>query len=107
MQSNVFGKNEFTKEQYNSALNCVEKQAFIIRKRKPRGGNIELHNTVILKHLKSIMSIQDVTSVCNATYLTLYICKSEHPMNELIKRALKKVYGEDIRGKCIRLVTYF
>lgn len=63
MQSNVFGKNEFTKEQYNSALNCVEKQAFIIRKRKPRGGNIELHNTVILKHLKSIMSIQDVTSV--------------------------------------------
>ena len=30
------------------------------------------------------------------TYLTSYLCKSEHAMSELMKKALKEAYGKDI-----------
>ena len=33
------------------------------------------------------------------TYLTSYLCKPEHTMSELMKKASKEAYGKDIKGK--------
>ena len=72
----------------------------IIYKRKPCEVNIGPYNTVILMLLKANMNIQFVTGVyAMLTYLTSYLCKPEHTMSELMKKASKEAYGKDIRGK--------
>ena len=50
--------------------------------------------------LKANMNIQFVTCVyAMLTYLTSYLCKPEHTMSELMKKASKEAYGKDIKGK--------
>ena len=88
-----------TKEEYCNALRCVEKVT-IFYKRKPSEVNIGPYNTVILKLLKANMNIQFVTGVyAMLMYLTSYLCKPEHTMSELMKKASKEAYGKDIKGK--------
>ena len=35
------------------------------------------------------------------TYLTSYLCKPEHVVSDLLKKASKEAYGKDIKGKMI------
>ena len=91
-----------TAEQYDNALGCVEK----IFKRKPCEVNIGPYKKVILEHLKS--NLQFVTGVyAMLTYLTSYLCKPEHAMSELMKKASKEAYGKDIKGKMLSIGNTF
>ena len=93
-----------TTEQYDSALGCVEKKVSILYKRKPCEVNIGPYNTVILKLLNANKNLQFVTGVyAILTYLTSYLCKPEHAMSELIKKALKEAYRKDIKGKVLSI----
>ena len=63
---------------------------------------------VILKHLKSNMNLQFVTGVfAMLTYLMSYLCKPEHAMNELMKKASKDASGKDIKGKMLSIGNTF
>ena len=96
----ILGKCGVTEEQYNSALSCLEKKVSAVYKRKPCEVNIGTYNTVILNLWKSNMNIQFATGVyAMLTYLTSYLCKLEHTVSELMKKASKEAYGKDIRGK--------
>ena len=87
-----------TGEQYNNALGRMEKKVSILYKQKPCEVNIGLYNTVIWKLLKANMNLQFVTGVYAVlTYLTSYLCKPEHAMSELMKKASKETYGKDWR----------
>ena len=78
----------------------MEKKVSILYKRKPSEVNIAAYNTVISKLLKSNMNLQFVTGVhAMLTNLTSYLCKPEHAMSELMKKASKEAYGKDIRSK--------
>ena len=81
-----------TPEQYGSVLRCVEKKVLILYKQKPIKVNIGPCNTVILKPLKSNMNLQ----YAMRTYPTPYLCKPEHAMIELMKKASTEAYGKDI-----------
>ena len=75
----------------------MEKKVSILYKRKPSEVNIGAYNMVILKLLKSNMNLQFVTGVyAMLTYPSSYLCKLEHAMSELIKKASKEAYGKDI-----------
>ena len=51
---------------------------------------ISPYNTAILATLRANMNIQYVTSVYAVlAYLTSYLCKAEHSMSELMKKAAK------------------
>ena len=41
------------------------------------------------------------------TYQTSYLCKLEHAMSELMKKASKEAYGKDIKVKCFLLGIHF
>ena len=44
--------------------------------------------------------MQFIIGVCAMlTYLTSYLCKREHTMRKLMKKAPKETYAQDIRGK--------
>ena len=91
---------EVSETEYYEALEVVQKKISIIYKRKVNEVNIGPYNSVILMNLKSNMNIQFVTGVyAMLTYLTSYLCKPEHTMSELMKKASKEAYGKDIRGK--------
>ena len=99
-QTEILEKCGVTEEEYHYALGCAEKKISIVYKRRPSEVNIGPYNTVILKLLKSNMNIQFVTGIyAMLTYLTSYLCKPEHTMSELMKKASKEAYGKDIRGK--------
>ena len=99
---------EVTAEQYDNALGCVEKKVSILFKRKPSEVNIGPYNTVILKLLKANMNLQFVTDVyAMLTYLTSYLCKPEHAMSKLMKKASKEAYGKDIKGKMLSIGNTF
>ena len=86
--------------EYSHALECVQKKVSIIYKRRPCEKDISPYNTVILSLLKSNMNIQFVTGVYGLlTYLTSYLCKPEHTMSELMKKAAKEASGSDIKAK--------
>jgi len=86
--------------EYNDALANMQKKLSIIYKRRPCEKDISPYNTVILSLLKSNMNIQFVTGVYGLlTYLTSYLCKPEHTMSELMKKASKEATGKDIKGK--------
>ena len=53
------------------------------------------YDTIILKLFKSNMNIQFVTGIyAMLIYLTSYLCKPEHTMSELMKKASKEAYGK-------------
>ena len=79
-----------TAEQYGNALGCVEKKVSILYKRKPCEVSIGPYDTVILKLLKSNMNLQFVAGLyAILTFLMSYLCKPEHTVNKLIKKASK------------------
>ena len=97
-----------TAEQYDNALGCVQKKVSILYKWKPYEVNIGPHNTVILKLLKSNMNLQIVTGVyAKLIYLTQYLCKPEHALSKLMKKASKEAYGKDIKGKTLSIGDNF
>ena len=97
-----------TAEQYDNALGCVEKKVLLLYKRKPCEVNIGPYNTVILKLLKSNINLQFVTGVYSIlTYLMSYLCKPEHAMSELMKKASKEAYGKDIKRKMLFISNIF
>ena len=54
------------------------------------------------------MNIQFVTGTYEMyTYLTSYLCKPEHTVSELAKKASKEAYSKDIRGKIHSTGTIF
>ena len=74
---------------------CAKKGLYIY-KQKSCEANIGPYNTVILKFLRSNMNLQFVTPVyAMLTYPTLYLCKPEHTVSELIKKVSKEAYGKD------------
>ena len=84
------------------------KKVSILCKRKPFEVNIGPYNTVILRLLKSNMNLQFVTGVyAMLTYLTSYLCKPEHAMSKLMKKASKEAYGKDIKGKMLSIGNTF
>ena len=40
-------------------------------------------------------------------YLTSYLCKPEHTMSELMKKASKELYGKDIKSKMLSIGNTF
>ena len=91
---------DLSETEYSDALECVQKKASIIYKRRPCEKDISPYNTVILSLLKSNMNIQFVMGVYGLlTYLTSYLCKPEHTMSELMKKASKEASGKDIKEK--------
>ena len=88
MLSEIFEECRVRVEQYDYALGLVLKMVSILYKQTPCEVNMGAGNTIILKILKSSMMLQFVTSLyAMLTYLTLYLCKLEHTMNELMKKA--------------------
>ena len=82
---------------------CGKKGLYIVNR-----VNIGPYNTVILKLLKSNMNLEFVTGVYGMlTYLTSYLCKPEHAMSELMKKASKEVYGKDINDKILSIGNTF
>ena len=80
---------------------------FLVYKRKPCEVNIGPYNIVILKLLKLNINIQYVTGeYAIFTYLT-YLCKPEHTMSELMKKASKEAYDEDRRCKMFSIGNVF
>ena len=56
----------------------------------------------------SNMNLQFVTGVyAMLTYLTLYLCKPEHALSELMEKTSKEAYGKDIKDKSFLLVIHF
>ena len=54
------------------------------------------------------MNLQFVTGVyAMLTYLTSYLCKPEHTMCELMKKASKGTSGKDIKGKMLSIGNTF
>ena len=95
-------------EQYDNALGCVEKKVSILFKRKPSEVNIGPYNAVILKLLKANMNLQFVTVVyAMLTYLTSYLCKPEHAVSELMKKASKEAYEKGIEGRMLSIGNTF
>ena len=82
-------EREVTAEQYEHALGCVGKKVSVLYKRKTCEVNIGPYDTVILKLLKSNLTLQFVTGVyAMLTYLAV---------SEFIKKASKEAYGKDIK----------
>ena len=74
----------------------------ILYKQKPCEINTGLYNAIILKLLKSSMNIQFVTGVyAMFIYLTSYLRKPEHAVSDLIEKASRKAYRNDIKGKMV------
>ena len=97
-----------TAEKYENALACVERKVSALYKPKPCEVNIGPYHTVILKLLKSKMNLQFVPGVYRMLiYLTPYLCKPEHEMSKLMKKASKKAYGKVIKGKMYSIGNTF
>ena len=106
--SQILEERGITAEQFDNALGCVKKKVSILYKRKPCEVNIGPYNTVILKLLNANKNLQFVTGVyAILTYLTSYLCKPEHAMSELMKKASKEAYGKDIKGKMLSIGNTF
>ena len=79
-------------ENYKEALKFYKTKATITYKRGMNETRISPYNTAILATLRANMNIQYVTSVYAVlAYLTSYLCKAEHSMSELMKKAAKEV----------------
>ena len=99
---------DLTEEKYENALETLNSKVSIIYKRKPLEKDISPYNPVILNLMKSNMNLQFVTGVYGLlAYLTSYLCKPEHGMSELMKKASKEASGEDMRGKLRKIGNVF
>ena len=97
-----------TGEKYENTLGCVERKVSALYKRKPCEVNLGPYHTVILKLLKCKMNLQFVSGVYRMLiYLTPYLCKPEHEMSKLMKKAPKKAYGKFIKGKMYSIGNTF
>ena len=77
---------EVTQDEYDNAMNTMQKSTTIHYKRQPNEIMISPYNTVLLSVLKANMNLQFVTGVYGLlTYLTAYLCKPEKVMSELMK----------------------
>lgn len=86
--------------EYHEALENAEKKTTVLYKSRLCEMNIVPYNTAILQLLKSNMNVQFVTGIyVMLTYLTSYLCKPEHTMSELIKKASKESYWRNVWEK--------
>ena len=54
------------------------------------------------------MNLQIVTGVyAMLTYLTSYLCKREHTVSKLMRKASKEIYGKDIKDKMLSISNIF
>ena len=84
------GNLYFKLDDYNEALSLYRSKAIITYKRGLTDTLISPYNTPILATLKANMNIQYVTGVYAVlAYLTSYLCKPEHSLGELMKKAVK------------------
>ena len=99
-EKEIIIKSGITVAQYYNALSEAEKDASVVYKRSVSDILIGPYNTVIFSCLKANMNIQYITSVyALLTYLTSYLCKPEHNMGELMRKASKEAYGNDVKSK--------
>ena len=98
-----------SESKYYTAFKHVQKKNLtIIYKRRPCEVNIGPYNTVLLMLLKSNMNIQFVSGIyAMLMYLTSYLCKPEHTMSELMKKASKEAYDKDLKGKLYAIGNVF
>ena len=92
--------------QDNDALKIMQKK--VIYKRRPLEKDISPYNTVILSLIQSNMNIQFVMGVYGLlTYLNSYLCKPEHTMGGVMKKASKEATGEGMKGKLRKIGNVF
>ena len=89
-----------SEKQYYEAVKNIQKKLTIIYKRKPSETNIGPYSTVVLSLLRGNMNIQFVNGIyAMLIYLTSYLCKPEHTMSELMKKAAKETNGREVMSK--------
>ena len=94
--------------EYENALEVMKSKISIIYKRKPSEVYISPYNTVLLNLTKSNMNLQFVTGVYGMLgYLTKYLCKAEHGMSELMKKASKEGNSHSVREKLRKIGNVF
>ena len=77
-------------------------------KRKPCEKDISPYNAVLLNLTKSNVNLEFITGVYGMlAYLTSYLCKAEHGMSELMKKASKEASGETVCGKLRKIGNVF
>ena len=90
----------YSVQEYYDALEAFKSKTSIVYKRKPTETLISPYNTVILDMLKANMNIQFVVGIYGVlAYLTSYLCKPEHAMSELMKKACKEAVGSGMKEK--------
>ena len=93
---------------YESAVAYIQKRTTIMHHRTPSEVNISPYNTVILMTVKSNMNIQFVTGIyALLTYLISYLCKPEHTMSELMKKAAKEAGTAEVQQKMHKVGQVF
>lgn len=97
-----------SEEEYENAMQTMQRNTAIHHKRQPNELNISPYNTVLLSLLKANMNLQFVTGVYGLlTYLTSYLCKAEKTVSELMKKAYKEANDKGIRGKLRKIGDVF
>ena len=87
-------------EEYENALDTMQRSTTIHYKRNLDETHIVPYNTVLLSLLKANMNIQFVSGTYGLlTYVAGYMCKDDKNMSELMKKASKEADSEGIRNK--------
>jgi hypothetical protein len=87
----VLDEANVTATQYMTALKTMNSKMCALYKRKPNETMISPYNPILLKLWQANMNIQYVCGVYGLViYLSEYVCKSEHYMSELMKKASKE-----------------
>ena len=96
----VLSMAKVSEDDYNEALSLYRSKASITYKRGLTDTLISPYNTPILATLKANMNIQYVTGVYAVlACLTSYLCKPEHTLGELMKKAMKEVNESGVGDK--------
>ena len=96
----ILGLANVSRSKYEESLKLYKTKATITYKRNADETFISPYNTTILATLQANMNIQYVTNVYAVlVYLTSYLCKAEHSMSELMKKAAKEVDQTGVRDK--------
>lgn len=88
----------YTKSQFCTALDCVQKKFTVICKRNPRERNTDPYNTVMSSLFQRKTNIQFIMYGVLA-YIMAYIWKPEPNMSELMKNVSKEAYWMEIKNK--------
>ena len=98
--SDILTMADVTSEEYEESLKLCRTKSTITYMRKLNERFISPYNTVISASLKSNMNIQFVTGIYAVlAYLTSYLCKPEHAMGELMKKAVKEANESGVADK--------